>query len=227
VIHISSGEFRENLDDFSPTYLLLGSRTEIVECIPSSSNQKLFPSSNYSVRLLEYATSMMAPSATSCQWAAFWILMLLFLATDANAFPTRNNCYFRKAQHSSIATVNTSVHQHFQPDDGSSVTLYLFPTSTAVSRSCWSCSASTVYTSATNDKSVLATSDTLPNFSTAHGLLSLDVVKRIADSNDLEFNAPLNTFLKTYFSRGPMACLSMLSDPNILPELTKAMRAVV
>jgi len=161
----------------------------------------------------------MAPSAASYQWAVFGIiLMLLFLARDADAFPShQNNSSFRKAQHFS---------KHLHLDDTSFVTLYLFPTSTAVSRSCWSCSTSTVCLPATNDKSVLATSDTLPNFPTPHGLLSLDVVTRIADSNDLESNGPLNTFLKTYFTRGPMACLSMLSDRNLLPELTKAMRAV-
>ena len=50
---------------------------------------------------------------------------------------------------------------------------------------------------------------------------------RIADLDDLELNGPLDKFLNTYLNRGPMACVSMLSDPKILPELTKAMRAVV
>ncbi len=75
-------------------------------------------------------------------------------------------------------------------------------------------------------QSVLAESDTLPSFSTAHGLLSPEVVMRIADSNDLEMNGALHKFLKTYKSRGPMACLSMLSDPEVLPELTRAMRDI-
>lgn len=164
--------------------------------------------------------------------------MLLSLARDADAFTSQNGCSFCKAQHSSTATVNTSgeqeVHQHkritdrFRPDSGSFVTLYLFPTSTAVSRSCWSCSDSTVCFPATNDQSFLATSNTpLQNFSTAHGLLSPDVVFRLADSKEIEMNGPLDTFLKTYLSRGPMSCLYMLSDPEILPDLTKAMRAVV
>jgi hypothetical protein len=75
-------------------------------------------------------------------------------------------------------------------------------------------------------QSVLADCDTIPSFSTAHGLLSPEVVMRIADTNDLEYNGALHKFLKTYKSRGPMACLSMLSDPDVLPELTRAMRDV-
>ena len=161
------------------------------------------------------------------------ILMLLFFARDANAFPlSQYNCSTCKASYA--ATGNTlvgqfehDVHQRFCLDDGSLVKLWLFPTSTAVSRSCWSCNASSSSLPTTTDQSVLAKSDTLPNFSTAHGLLSPDVVKRIADSKDLELNGPLVKFLDTYLSRGPMACLFMLGDPKILPELTKAMRAVM
>lgn len=76
-------------------------------------------------------------------------------------------------------------------------------------------------------ESVLHDRDTLPSFHTAHGLLSPEVVMRIADTQDeLEVGAPLHKFLKTYKSSGPMACLPMLSDPCILPELTKAMREI-
>ena len=60
--------------------------------------------------------------------------------------------------------------------------------------------------------SVLDTCNTLPLFHTAHGLLSPEVVMRIADTNNLEWGDPLHTFLKMYTSRGPMACLPMLSD---------------
>ena len=160
------------------------------------------------------------------------ISMLLFFARDTNAFTLLQcNCPTRKASYT--ATINTvngrfehNVHQRFCLDDGSLVKLWLYPTSTAVARSCWSCNASSSLPT-TNDQSVLAISDTLPNFSTAHGLLSPNVVKRIADSKDLELNGPLLKFLDTYSNRGPMACLFMLSDPKILPELTKAMRAVM
>ena len=157
------------------------------------------------------------------------ISMLLFFARDTNAFTLLQcNCPTRKASYT--ATINAvtgrfehNVHQRFCLDDGSLVKLWLYPTSTAVA---WSCNASSSLPT-TNDQSVLAISDTLPNFSTAHGLLSPNVVKRIADSKDLELNGPLLKFLDTYSNRGPMACLFMLSDPKILPELTKAMRAVM
>lgn len=131
-------------------------------------------------------------------------------------------------------------------DDGSAVTLYLFPTPPSVTaanhhhqrsprlapaqpgglpgRSVASRSKTSL--PAMSD-SVLAPSDTLPSFHTAHGLLSPEVVMRIADTqDDLEVGAPLHKFLKLYKSRGPMACLPMLSDPCVLPELTRAMREI-
>ena len=76
--------------------------------------------------------------------------------------------------------------------------------------------------------SVLVSSDTLPSFHTAHGLLSPEVVMRIADvhDGDLERDGALHSFLKTYKTHGPMACLPMLSDPCVLPELTRAMREI-
>jgi hypothetical protein len=37
----------------------------------------------------------------------------------------------------------------------------------------------------------------------------------------------LDTFLDTYRKDGPMACLPMLSDKNILPRLTEAMRDII
>lgn len=138
---------------------------------------------------------------------------------------------------------------HKRRDDGSAVTLYLFPTPPSVSaashqrsrraapgqpspirssRSRTSTSPRSVGTSLpAMSYSVLAESDTLPSFHTAHGLLSPEVVMRIADTQDeLEAGAPLHDFLKLYKSRGPMACLPMLSDPCVLPELTKAMREI-
>jgi len=75
-------------------------------------------------------------------------------------------------------------------------------------------------------QSVLATCDTLPSFATAHGALSPEVVSRIADRYDLEEDDALHRFLKTYKREGPLACLPMLSDPAVLPELTKAMRDI-
>lgn len=125
-------------------------------------------------------------------------------------------------------------------EDGSAVSLYLFPTPPnhrrqRSRRTTDHSSPSTVRRPAPRESktslpamsdSVLATCDTLPSFHTAHGLLSPEVVMRIADTNDLELGGPLHKFLKTYKSRGPMACLPMLSDPCVLPELTKAMREI-
>jgi len=34
-------------------------------------------------------------------------------------------------------------------------------------------------------------------------------------------------FLETYRKEGPMACLPMLSDGNVLPRLTEAMRDII
>mmetsp|Transcript_9523 Transcript_9523/g.17182 ORF Transcript_9523/g.17182 Transcript_9523/m.17182 type:complete len:191 (-) Transcript_9523:439-1011(-) len=127
---------------------------------------------------------------------------------------------------------------HKRREDGSAVTLYLFPTPPSVSvanhrhqsRSRAARPSSPRRSSTAlpaMSPSVLAASDTLPSFQTAHGLLSPEVVMRIADgANDLEQGEPLHRFLKLYQSRGPMACLPMLSDPSVLPELTKAMREI-
>jgi hypothetical protein len=73
--------------------------------------------------------------------------------------------------------------------------------------------------------SVLASCDTLPSFHTAHGLLSPETVLRLEQMTDPEDRSKaLNLFLTTYRRDGPMSCLKMLSDPDILPHLTTAMR---
>lgn len=118
-------------------------------------------------------------------------------------------------------------------EDGSTVTLYLFPTPPSVSAAAQRGSRRSNRGSGQSKSSlpamspsVLATCDTLPSFQTAHGLLSPEVVMRIADSNDLDQDGALHKFLTTYKRQGPMACLPMLSDPSILPELTRAMRDI-
>lgn len=73
--------------------------------------------------------------------------------------------------------------------------------------------------------SVLASCDTLPSFHTAHGLLSPETVMRLDKMTRPEDRSQaLNLFLTTYRRDGPMSCLKMLSDPDILPHLTSAMR---
>jgi len=77
--------------------------------------------------------------------------------------------------------------------------------------------------------SVLASSDTLPSFQMAHGLLSPEIVQRMDDMTTMRNErktAEVTKFLDTYHQEGPMACLDMLSDPCILPKLTEAMRDI-
>ncbi len=76
--------------------------------------------------------------------------------------------------------------------------------------------------------SVLSSSDTLPSFPTAHGLLSPETVLRmeIMTSSSTRDSA-VEYFLRTYKREGPMACLPMLSDPKVLPRLTEAMRDII
>lgn len=76
--------------------------------------------------------------------------------------------------------------------------------------------------------SVLSSSDTLPSFSTAHGLLSPETVMRMEVMTSSETrDEAVDFFLKTYRKDGPMACVSMLSDPKVLPRLTAAMRDII
>lgn len=76
--------------------------------------------------------------------------------------------------------------------------------------------------------SVLSSSDTLPSFPTAHGLLSPETVIRmeIMTSSSTRHEA-VDYFLRTYRKDGPMACLHLLSDPQVLPRLTEAMRDII
>ena len=62
----------------------------------------------------------------------------------------------------------------------------------------------------------------------AHGMLSPEIVNRM-DENTVNgrSNPAVGKFLHTYRRKGPMSCLEMLSDPEILPHLTQAMRDIV
>jgi hypothetical protein len=75
--------------------------------------------------------------------------------------------------------------------------------------------------------SVLASCDTLPSFPTAHGLLSPETVMRLEAMNrGTLHNEALVNFLSTYRKSGPLSCVPMLSDPDVLPHLTRAMRDI-
>jgi len=67
--------------------------------------------------------------------------------------------------------------------------------------------------------------DTLPSFRAANGLLSPQTVERLDGISDGS-SVAVQYFLHTYRKFGPMACLPILSDPEVLPELTKAMREI-
>jgi len=62
----------------------------------------------------------------------------------------------------------------------------------------------------------------------AHGMLSPEIVARM-DENMVNgrSNPAVDHFLHTYRRKGPMSCLEMLSDPEVLPHLTRAMRDIV
>jgi hypothetical protein len=81
--------------------------------------------------------------------------------------------------------------------------------------------------------SVLSSSDTLPSFPTAHGLLSPETVLRMEEMNAAaEFggtmrNHAVDYFLKTYRTHVPMACFPLLSYTVVLPSLPAALRYVI
>jgi hypothetical protein len=196
--------------------------------------------------MVQHPSSFTAVAASLLLILSILSAVLTSTTTEAYAFASSSNRSGSKTRYYSPASSNSNVrriHRTSHREDGSAVTLYLFPSSPAVSaanrgggsssssphpRKSSSRSSSSSSSSAlpAMSQSVLADCDTIPSFSTAHGLLSPEVVMRIADTNDLEYNGALHKFLKTYKSRGPMACLSMLSDPDVLPELTRAMRDV-
>jgi hypothetical protein len=75
--------------------------------------------------------------------------------------------------------------------------------------------------------SVLASCDTLPSFPTAHGLLSPETVMQMERlTSQGRRNDAVVSFLDTYRQHGPLSCLPMLSDPDVLPHLTEAMRDI-
>jgi hypothetical protein len=62
----------------------------------------------------------------------------------------------------------------------------------------------------------------------ANGLLSPQIVMRLEELTRLRrhHNPALDSFLDSYYTKGPMSCVPMLSDPDVLPHLTMAMRYV-
>jgi hypothetical protein len=181
-------------------------------------------------------TRASSPTLAVLAAAVFFVIMsTCCTSADAYAFAPSPKGASSKVRYSAVST-QSDRRIHRRREDGSSVTLYLFPTtpSTHAANLGPSTRGNTMSPPSTRrttklpamSQSVLAPSDTLPSFATAHGILSPEVVSRIADSCDVELDGALHKFLKTYKSRGPMACLPMLSDPSVLPELTRAMRDI-
>lgn len=174
-------------------------------------------------------------AATSVLVSLFITVAACLYGVDAYAFGQTPLSRTPTQQIRYAPVINTGDRIHRRREDGSSVTLYLFPSSPSESAANLHLSqrksrpVSTMRRETSlpaMSQSVLATCDTLPGVATAHGLLSPEVVMRIADQHDLDQDGALYRFLKTYKSRGPMACLPMLGDPSVLPELTRAMRDI-
>eukprot|EP00970_Alexandrium_tamarense_P001321 scaffold139_cov199-Alexandrium_tamarense.AAC.1 len=189
---------------------------------------------------------IMAQSRAASLAIAITAIVSMLILTILSACCTTTNAYAfsqtpltRSTSQRYAPVVNTNKRIQRRREDGSSVTLYLFPSTPSESAAnLFQSRRQTInyHTPSTRrqdtklpamSQSVLATCDTLPGLSTAHGLLSPEVVMRIADHHDLDQDGALYRFLKTYKSRGPMACLPMLSDPMVLPELTRAMRDIL
>jgi hypothetical protein len=67
--------------------------------------------------------------------------------------------------------------------------------------------------------------DAIPSFHTAHGILCPHTVARMEkNTNGGRDEEAVKQFLDRYHHCGPMSCIDMLSDPEVLPHLTKAMR---
>ena len=59
---------------------------------------------------------------------------------------------------------------------------------------------------------------------TAHGLICPETIATIEKSANS--NPMVQKFVDTYHRFGPLACVDMLSDQEILPHLTKALRDI-
>lgn len=170
-------------------------------------------------------------------WMAMAIALIvtLVIVSQSEAYVTSPSLR-RRSNYSARIKEDSEVVTKLR-EDGSKVTLYLYPSKRSItaasmkSRRIHRIATPRGGTSSTTElpamsASVLASSDILPAFHTAHGLLSPEVVRRIGDMHDLDLGSPLHKFLMTYKRQGPMSCLPMLSDPCVLPVLTKAMRDI-
>jgi len=83
------------------------------------------------------------------------------------------------------------------------------------------------FSSNANSRRRKAASSSSPLPPAAHGILSPEIVSRMDENTaNGRSNAAVDEFLQTYRRKGPMSCLEMLSDPEVLPHLTQAMRDI-
>ena len=89
----------------------------------------------------------------------------------------------------------------------------------------WKLSQAAVNTMEDSPRMARATAS--PSSPLAHGLLSPETVSRMDEITEGgTHNHAVRLFLQTYRRKGPMSCLEMLSDPEVLPHLTNAMRDI-
>lgn len=63
--------------------------------------------------------------------------------------------------------------------------------------------------------------------SLAHGILCPETVTKMeTDTQGGRNNRAVKAFLERYHKHGPMSCMELLSDPEILPHLTSTMRGL-
>merc|ERR1712176_404162 len=149
-------------------------------------------------------SSIMAVTSTVAVAVVIALIVNVLCTSGCEAYITSSSLRSRKSPHYSLnvkdkeSTTKTPKRRH----DGSKVTLYLYPSArsrTAASQSerpkpyqTWKSSSSTSTSTVlpAMSASVLSPTDTLPSFHSAHGLLSPEVVRRIGDTNDLDFGGP-------------------------------------
>ena len=60
--------------------------------------------------------------------------------------------------------------------------------------------------------------------SLAHGIMCPDTIAKMERATHGGNNRAVKAFLDRYHRHGPMSCMKLLSDPEILPHLTSTMR---
>eukprot|EP00814_Leptocylindrus_danicus_P018383 CAMPEP_0116013508 /NCGR_PEP_ID=MMETSP0321-20121206/5766_1 /TAXON_ID=163516 /ORGANISM="Leptocylindrus danicus var. danicus, Strain B650" /LENGTH=164 /DNA_ID=CAMNT_0003483067 /DNA_START=323 /DNA_END=817 /DNA_ORIENTATION=+ len=162
----------------------------------------------------------MAPTAKKTTTALLAAAAILASGTEA-AFGTTGASHVQPNTVSSLAQAQRRGPQH-----SALHMLYVPPQSNSPSNSRGGSTLN--YSSDYVDaESSTIDSDTLPQFKTAHGLLSPKTVRKLEENYHVNMSEEVGYFLKMYKEQGPMACVSVLSDPRVLPELTKAMRESV